>query len=288
MTFCWQELMELLPPWMRTALGDALRDKPVTELRLRLGAAPQLVGRRGEWYPSPRLVGGGDISFVVNTASRFSAYAAQSLCQGFLTARGGHRIGLSGQWVVRDGQLTGLQQIQSLCIRIARDVGGLGEGTDGALEKGSVLLFGPPGSGKTTLLRDMVRYISDGRREQVSVIDQREELFPMHYGGYYFPCGSRTDVLTGVPKDQGMEIAVRTLNPAWVAVDEITSPRDCAAMERSARCGVRFLATAHGDGLEDLRKRPMYRSLMQAGIFAAALVLKRDGSYTVEELTKEW
>jgi stage III sporulation protein AA len=119
------------------------------------------------------------------------------------------------------------------------------------------------------------------------VVDQREELFPPYYGGYHFSPGIRTDVLTGVPKELGMEIALRTLTPTWIAVDEITAAEDADAMERSVHSGVHFLATAHGNSLDDLRVRPVYKKLLDMNLFAAVILMDKQGNYTVEELTKE-
>ncbi len=284
MRCCWKELMDLLPPWLRSVTDKEGKDKPIGEIRLRLGKAPLYTGWGREWRFTDRVVTGSDLTFVINTASQFSPYAAQSMSQGFLTARGGHRIGLSGQWVIRDGGPQGMKHIRSVCIRVARDVPGVAREVCGGLRGDSLLIVGPPGSGKTTLLRDLIRQLSETRKAQVAVIDQRQELFPPHYAGYCFDTGDRTDILTDVDKATGIEMAVRTLSPTWVAVDEITSAADCSAMERCAYSGVRFLATAHAMTLTDMERRPMYRRLLASGVFGQAVVLKGCGEYTVEEL----
>ena len=72
---------------------------------------------------------------------------------------------------------------------------------------------GGPGCGKTTLLRDLARCLST--RQFVSVVDERSELFPEH-----FARGTRLDVLQGCPKQQGIEILLRTMGPDTIAVDE--------------------------------------------------------------------
>lgn len=48
-------------------------------------------------------------------------------------------------------------------------------------------------------------------------------------------------------------------------------------MEQAAGCGVTLLATAHGGSLADLRRRPLYRELLDAGIFQAFVFLTRKG-----------
>lgn len=281
---CWKELLDVLPVWLRSYADEAEKESPICEIRMVLGQKPRFCCRDGEDHTPERRVTGGDITYVVNTASQFSPYAAQSLSQGFLTARGGHRIGICGEFVLRNGKVEGVKYIRSLCIRVARDIGGIGGKILPQLKNGSALLLGPPGSGKTTLLRDLIRCISDDWKQQICAIDEREELFPTYYGGCCFETGQRTDVLTGVPKESGIEMAVRTMSPQWVAVDEITGVKDCIAMERSAYSGVHFLATAHGSGMEDLTKRPVYKRLLESGLFSTTVLLHRDGNVTVKEM----
>ena len=150
----------------------------------------------------------------------------------------------------------------------------MGEGLEGT----STLIIGAPGWGKTTLLRDLARQFS--RQETVSVVDERGELFPEG-----FETGQHMDILTGLPKPQGVEMVLKTMGPAYIAVDEITSEADSLAVLQAASCGVRLLATVHGAGLSDLRQRPMYRRLLEAGVFRQILVLSRDQSYRRERVT---
>ena len=96
--------------------------------------------------------------------------------------------------------------------------------------------------------------------------------------------GRRTDVVSMTSKEYGMELLLRAMNPQWIAVDEITALEDCTAMEQCGYCGVRFLATAHGRSVEDLHHRPVYRRLLQTGMFTTAVVLRPDQTFTVERL----
>ena len=284
MNCCWKELLELLPVWLRTPLAVRGEEVPFGEIRLSLGMPPRVVDWDSQWCPTNHIVTCGDLNHVINAASQMSPYASQTIAQGFVTAKGGHRVGLCGSGILRNGNLEGIKFVRSLCIRVARDIPVDVADLVPCLQRGSVLLVGPPGSGKTTLLRNLIRLLSQVCRQQVCVIDEREELFPPYYGGYYFPTGTCVDVMSGIGKEPGIEMAVRTMSPEWVAVDEITSERDCIAMERSSYSGVSFVATAHGKGTEDLKKRPVYRTLLSRKLFQTAVILDKPGQYKIEEL----
>ena len=94
--------------------------------------------------------------------------------------------------------------------------------------------------------------------------------------------GSLTEVLSGAPKAAGIELLLRTMNPEWIAVDEITAEADIAAIRRASYCGVRFLATAHAADRRELESRPLYRTLLQDGFFRMAAFLLPDRSVRIE------
>lgn len=274
MTCAWQELLSILPPWITDEVDRQGKQK-AQEIRLRLGAAPELVC----WPDSVWLHGTvrkDDLNFCINTASRYSPWSAQSAAYGYITGPGGHRIGICGEAVTKDGMMTGIRRVTSLCIRIARDFPDIAKAA--SKMNGSILVIGPPGSGKTTLLRDLIRQIS--QREFVGVVDERGELFPEH-----FSYGKRLDVLKGCPKRDGIDIILRTMGPYCIAVDEITEAADCDALLRAGWCGVRLLATAHAGNKKDLMTRPLYRPILESGIFDHILVLGRDKHWREERLT---
>lgn len=273
MKCAWQELMRVLPSWL-AGEAEALAKDSLQELRLRLGQVPELICKDGSVWLN-RTVTADDLNFCVNTASRYSPWAAQSVAQGYITAPGGHRIGLCGEAVVREGSMAGIRTVNSLCIRVARDYPGIG--LEAAKRSGSVLLIGPPGSGKTTLLRDMIRQIS--KKEAIAVVDERGELFPVGLDR-----GLRLDILTGCPKSSGIDTVLRTMGPSAIAVDEITAEADCEALLRAGWCGVRLLATAHASSIRDLQCRKVYGPLVKNRLFDHILVLSRDKSWREERM----
>jgi stage III sporulation protein AA len=222
-----------------------------------------------------------DINFVINTASRYSPWAAASIAKGYLTAPGGHRIGICGQAVIKNGEMSTVREISSLCIRVARDFPGI---AGDAPKTGSILIIGKPGSGKTTLLRDLIRMRSDSGKGSVAVVDERGELFPSYQGNACFLPGQRTDILSGCPKRQGIELLLRSMGPATIAVDEITAEEDCRGLLHALWCGVDLLATAHAGTISEFMKRPVYKPIIESRVFSTVLVMQPDKRWREEKL----
>lgn len=273
MQCAWKELLSILPKWMVPEV-DELDKGALQELRLRIGKPPQLV-LNGKLTTLKGKVTADDLNFCVNTASRYSPWAMSTVSQGYLTAPGGNRIGLCGETVVRNGCVEGIKNLTSLCIRVARDFPGIGSDIP---TTGSILILGAPGWGKTTLLRDLIRNRSD-TGQQISVVDERGELFPSG-----FATGQCTDILTGCPKPEGIDMLLRTMGPSCIAVDEITEEKDCHALTKAAGCGVTLLATAHAASIKDLERRSVYRKLLETKIFDNVVVLRSDKSWRLERV----
>lgn len=271
-----RQIMDVLPGSLR-----ALDFSDVQELRLRVGQAPSVL-EKGRERQLSGLVCPGELDGILQRATSYSAHAFQdALRQGYVTLPGGHRIGVCGKAAVKDGQMAGYSFVSSLCIRFARDIR-LDEKSLLPSLTDSCLILGAPGAGKTTLLRACIRALSSSG-ERVCVCDDRGEISAMTESGAQFDLGPQTDVLTGVPKSEGMMLLLRAMSPTWIAADEITARQDLAAMEQISYCGVRLLATAHAKDARELSARPLYRELLSLGIFRRYLVLRPDRQFFVRE-----
>ncbi|MEG1632700.1 MAG: stage III sporulation protein AB [Oscillospiraceae bacterium] len=280
----------LLPPDIRAAAlaqPEGLRLR-AEELRLRVGQASTLLLPEGE-RGFGRVLEPRDMDTVLETATRASAHTAlAAVSAGYVTVKGGCRVGLCGEALTEGGKMTGIRRLSSVSLRIPREARGCADGIFAELTAGGfsdTLIVSPPGAGKTTLLRELVRRLSDGGT-RVSLADERGEVAAVWEGRALFDVGARTDVMTGAAKGEAAMLLLRAMSPQVLAMDEITSAEDLRAVENAAGCGVRLLATVHGTSARTLAERPLYRRLMALGVFKRTVTIV-SGSGGREYITGE-
>ena len=273
----------------------AEKRKQVEEIRLRVGQELTVL-LSGRELGCGVTVEQEELEALCNLVTEFSRYAAvETLRQGYLTIRGGCRVGFCGTAVMKDGYVANLKDFSSAVIRIAREKHGIAEGlTECLFQEGrfvNTLILAPPDGGKTTLLRELVRCLSDGSSgyegRRIALVDERGEIAAVRQGVLQMDVGSRTDVLDGCPKAMAIPMMLRCMNPQILAVDEITLKEDIRAMTMAANCGVGILATIHAADVAELQRKPLYRDLMAAEVFQTAVILREtEGarSWRLEEL----
>ena len=276
----WQEYLKIIPSRYRNRI-DLLAKNDLQETRLRINEKPLLVTSKGILTLEEKVTSA-DLQYCVNAASSYSPWSAQTMASGFITAQGGHRIGICGKTVVANGKMTGFRTVTSVSIRVSRDIQNIAAPMDGI--KGSILILGSPGTGKTTLLRDLIRRKSNLRQGPICVVDEREEIFPIVNDEMAFAVGENTDVLSGCGKREGIDRALRNMGPNIIALDEITEAADCDAMVQAAWCGVDLIATAHARDKVEFLKRPVYKPLVQCGVFKTLVILRKDKSWYTERM----
>ena len=205
-----------------------------------------------------------------------SIYAYKNqICNGYLTIKGGHRIGLTGSAVIENGEIINIKYVTSLNFRIARQVLNCSNKILGQvlnLKEQTIfntLIVSPPGKGKTTILRDAIRRISNGIEElnfkgkTCGVVDERGEIAAMYRGIPQNDVGIRTDVIENITKSKGMKILIRTMSPEVIACDEIGTKEDAEAISEALISGVKGIFTMHGSNLEDIKSNPQINKLIE-------------------------
>lgn len=278
-------LLKYLPKKIAFEIENLPKDlkKDITEIRIRsglpicimCGAKPRFLNVNVNQY---------DVEAAVKLLCNNSIYAhTNELNNGYISLPFGHRAGVSGNFSGDN-----LCEFSSVNIRVARQIIGAASSLTDKIT-GGVLLAGPPASGKTTMLRDLVRQLSN-QNFKVSVVDTRGEISAFSSGVIYNDLGLNTDVLFGIDKEKGIEIALRTMSPQYIAFDEIGNKQELLRVFQSVNGGAEILTTAHISGKEQLLGREVTRQLIVSGAVKTVVLLDSKYNGTIiyrEELIRD-
>ncbi len=288
------EILNYMPEHLRRILSGAFEGMGdnIQEIRIR-NRLPLIIGtQRGSFavLPDGRIspaVGGAyivenaDIQRVFRAICENSVYAfSEDICQGFVTIRGGHRVGITGRASMCEGNIETFREISSLNIRIAREVvGAANDIIDKVLLPDRIkntLIVAPPMGGKTTVLRDLTRQISD-KGVKCAIVDERGEIASIYRGVPQNNVGVQTDVIENVPKAQGTVMLLRTMSPQLIVTDEIATKEDCNALMQCFGTGVAVAASTHGSSAEEILAREVLKPLFGSIGFEQIIVLTKEG-----------
>lgn len=250
-------------------------DKPVV---LYISNIPYYINSNGDIFlpdvdSSPIIFTFSDIKNAFCRLCEYSVYKHQNnINNGFITVRGGHRIGICGTAVLADSEIKSVVDITSLNIRIAKEYIGCSEYFFKNVNYNhGVLICGVPSSGKTTLLRDISRTLTLKKLFKASVIDERSEISSSFNGRSNFDLGL-SDIYCGFPKDKAIFQAIRTMSPDFIICDELTG-NDIESVSQTLNYGIKLIATVHCDSLINALKNPSIVKLINTKAFRKIIFL---------------
>jgi len=279
-----RESLEALARCLPRNLARTLLQQPegsVREIRIRAGQRTVIHTAEGIKTcgpePTPQQV-----EQMAEALCEHALYArAEEQRSGFITLRGGHRMGLCGRVILQGQSVRALREISSLCIRIAGQWRGAADRllpvlTDAEGRPRSTLIIGQPGTGKTTMLRDGCRRLSE-QGFRVGVVDERSEIAAMCGGQAQLQVGPNTDVLDGCCKEAGLRWMLRSMAPDVLVTDELGSAADVQAVLDAAAAGVCVLSTLHGRSLQPAPARGLLSHILLHNAFERYVLLDAAG-----------
>lgn len=296
-TKAYDDLLRFFPSG---GIGDVVKtallksEAGVDEIRLRTerplsficGGAVNYIGSDGNKTDvsagNAYIVSKQELTGVYRAVCENSLYAyLEEVRSGFVTVRGGHRIGFVGKAVRGDdGRIENFRDINSINIRIAREVKGCAKNiTEQIYNRGmvkSTLVISPPAGGKTTVLRDITRDLSE-RGIKVGVADDRSEISAMYHGVPQNDIGINTDVIENAEKSDGIEILQRTMSPSVIITDEIVTLKEAETICRASGSGISIIASIHGNDFDEVLNKPICEPLVKNGVFELLVRIKGRG-----------
>ncbi|KXZ39630.1 stage III sporulation protein AA [Alkalithermobacter thermoalcaliphilus JW-YL-7 = DSM 7308] len=306
-----EEIINSLSRKIRTLIencDDNLKGE-IEEIRLRVNRPLMVIGNNKEYFFEEKgkvsnklsqtlyIVKNEDIEQTFQIICRYSIHSfLEDIKKGFITIKGGHRVGIGGKVLVDGESIKNIKHISSLNIRISKEVLNCSRRVLRHIIASSdrvhnTLIISPPQCGKTTLLRDIVRNISNGIEElefnglKTVVIDERNEISGSYLGVPQMDVGLRTDIIEACPKDIGIMMVLRAMSPNVIVTDEIGNSKEINALYTALNGGVGLITTVHGSGIEDIQNRKELNRLLDRDLFRKVIVLSnRLGPGTIEKI----
>lgn len=292
-----EDIIGIFPIKIGALLKEKLLKEQIYEIRIKIGKPIMIYSKYGESMINYSPVKE-EIKSIMQKISNYSLYAyEEDIRQGFITIKGGHRIGIAGECIMEKGEVKTIRNISSINVRISNEVIGCSDKLMKYIYSHkqkrvfNTIIISPPKCGKTTILRDISRNISSGFPSEgiyghkVAVIDERSEIGACYFGIPQNDIGIRTDILDNCLKKEGMIMAIRSLSPEVLICDEIGTKGDAEALLMAFNSGVNIITSIHGFTIDDLYKRKIFNDLLENEIIERAIVLSsRRGIGTIENI----
>ena len=115
-----KEVLEYFPMKIQNLIADKIDE--TEEIRIRQ-AKNIFLKTNKEIIEINYVVLSTDILEILQKVCEYSIYSYQNqIAEGYITVKGGHRIGITGTCVLENGKIINIKYVNSLNFRIARQV----------------------------------------------------------------------------------------------------------------------------------------------------------------------
>lgn len=273
----------LLSPSLFSAINRQFLLSQVEEIRLRSNC-PIVIRENGNNYVLKTENGyysadDYEINYCLSKATQNSLYAVNDqLKQMFIGYKGGVRIGVTGDIVSTNGQISTIKHINSINIRCPHQIKDFANIALNFIynsgEIHSTLVVSEPGGGKTTLLRDICRGLGTYNKiHNILLVDERYEIACCVNGRPMLNVGAFTDIISGGSKELSFKQGLRSLSPDVIITDELATENDILAAKEAMLSGVKVIASIHAKNQLDLIEKPLIKQMLNMGLFTRIIVL---------------
>ena len=209
---------------------------------------------------------------------------------GYLTLPCGHRVGISGETVVKDDEVIYIKSISCINVRITKQIKGFADLIINDVLSNNIvkntLIISPPQCGKTTLLRNL-SYLLGGKEfsKKIGIVDERNEIASLINGKVLNDIGLHSFVMSNCKKSVGINMIIRAMAPDVIITDEIGSEDDVISINNALCSGVKVITSIHAENYSDFIKSNYSKKIKD--FFDVFIVLSRkNGPGTIDKIIK--
>ena len=273
---------EYLPSVIMSAIKEQFNFGAINEIRLRVNCPVVVCAGGDKYFVGDKLVCDRTMmdEFVYKICDNSMYAINDSVKEGYVTLKGGIRVGLCGEVVSEAGSVRTIKHIQAVNIRIPHDIKNCSLFAYDYLvgnEVKNTLILSAPGVGKTTFLRDFVRQLSSKKPKlNLLVADERGEIASVVDGNAQIRLGDYVDVYSYASKEFAFKYGIRSMSPDVFVFDELDIEKDMSYVSEATNSGVKVIATLHCASIQDLKQKTAFKQYLSNKTFDRYVLLTKD------------